>query len=235
MNKIKENVVFTICITILVGILIACLEIIHTFIPDRRHVYALKYCGIYAPVFDNYDKNAHIICDNGADMLGKTADITDSSLHRLPDGIIKAFYNDGGVILITTGDQLGYVGDRMNYLFTASDDYSIDGTFLHDPDYNVRIIYLNNDSPNTERTLYHEIGHYIDDKCDFVNSTDGWDIIYKEEKENYPYLSEYEKSAPDEYFAQAYSEYIRWPEELKLYCPKTYEMLKKYEKTVCGI
>ena len=80
----------------------------------------------------------------------------------------------------------------------------------------------------------HEYGHYLDsDKqtgnCEELSSNIELHKIFEEEKYNFKVdhsNPEYFMNNIQEYFAQAYSEYLTNPRRLKKHCPKTYEFIR---------
>ena len=108
-------------------------------------------------------------------------------------------------------------------------------------DYNQRLILLNchdyRTSNRIDDTLCHELGHMIDYNYKthkFISNSPQFKAIYNREKLgfNVDYLYDYVTRDPQEYFAQAFSEYIRNPWTLKSCSPKTYEFMKNYIDTL---
>lgn len=85
-------------------------------------------------------------------------------------------------------------------------------------------------------TLLHELGHCIDASENFnISNSSEFKQIYQEEVQNFMLTDEYNIDnlkifanigEPVEYFASAFSAYISYPDNLKLYCPKTYNFIQ---------
>lgn len=85
-----------------------------------------------------------------------------------------------------------------------------------------------------KNTLLHELGHYFDLNTGIVSFYNAFKEIYLEEKDNFrktrEFLVENNKveeniANQNEYFAEAMTCYILYPEDLLEYCPKTYEVI----------
>lgn len=85
-----------------------------------------------------------------------------------------------------------------------------------------------------KNTLLHELGHYFDLNTGIVSFYNSFKEIYLEEKDNFrktrEFLVENNKveaniANQNEYFAEAMTCYILYPEDLLEYCPKTYEVI----------
>lgn len=131
----------------------------------------------------------------------------------LPDHIEDFYMDEHGKILI--------VDDESNNLSWA-------GQYTPRNDE----IKIKKNSYDIKVVLYHEIGHMIDFKYkNFIvlSNTREFKEIYEEEKDNFKVdhsNPEYFRNNRQEYFAQAFSEYLINPERLKKNCPKTYEFIK---------
>ena len=96
--------------------------------------------------------------------------------------------------------------------------------------------YLSDDEFNyiiAKDTLLHEMGHFVDEESGYRKSdTQEFIDIFYNELDNFTKTSEYNIdnlgvytniSTPLEYFATSFSCFISYPEELKKYCPITYD------------
>ena len=108
-------------------------------------------------------------------------------------------------------------------------------------DYNNRLILINchgDYQANTiDDTVCHELGHMIDRDYKtnrHISDSLQFKAIYNREKLgfNVDRLYDYVTKNTHEYFAQAFSEYIRNPWRLKSCSPKTYEFMKSYIDTL---
>ena len=97
--------------------------------------------------------------------------------------------------------------------------------------YGPRIILIKNDMYFIDNTIYHEIGHVLDDKSHilYASGTEEFIDIYTEEKDNFVVDNNYDYFVSDEkeYFASAFAEYMLNPNRLKENTPKTYEFIRK--------
>jgi hypothetical protein len=108
-------------------------------------------------------------------------------------------------------------------------------------DYHNRLILIDCHGDYTANTIddtvCHELGHMIDRNYkthEYISDSPQFKAIYNREKLgfNVDRLYDYVTRDPQEYFAQAFSEYIRNPWILKSCSPKTYEFMKNYIDTL---
>ena len=88
-------------------------------------------------------------------------------------------------------------------------------------------------------TLIHELGHAFDYKSGRLSYKSDFKKIYKKEKNKFKNTSYYRYpmgkiqsniNNAQEYFASAFTVYVRSPKDLKKYCPKTYKYFEKIFK-----
>lgn len=120
------------------------------------------------------------------------------NMNKIPVDILSKLSEDGFVIGFT-------------------DTLDVEGRI----DYNNRIITIKN-----RKSLLHEIGHYVDFKCNRISDTDNFIKIYNQEKYN-TYENEYNISSNREYFAESFKNYILYENKVKHKTPKTYEYILK--------
>lgn len=87
-------------------------------------------------------------------------------------------------------------------------------------------------------TLIHELGHFFDLAYDFkLSKSLEFGEIYYAEVNSFINTTEFKVDnlgvgenirSANEYFATAYASYIKYPEELKELCPRTYEYIDNY-------
>ncbi len=84
-------------------------------------------------------------------------------------------------------------------------------------------------------TLIHELGHAYDYNMGWISNNKDFKNIYKKEKNKFKKTSYYKYpmgkiisniNNVEEYFASAFTVYVRAPKDLKKYCPKTYNYFK---------
>ena len=98
--------------------------------------------------------------------------------------------------------------------------------------YKASIILIKNETYEVVDTFYHECGHVLDDESCFgyASETKEFEGIYENERYMFVYVSpynhEYCTSTKQEYFAQAFAEYMTNPDKLKRYTPQTYEYIE---------
>lgn len=91
-------------------------------------------------------------------------------------------------------------------------------------------------------TLLHELGHYFDALCNSgLSGSYDFNQIYFSEVDNFLNTTQYNVdnqriytnvSNPIEYFACAYSCYISYPDDLRNWCPKTFEYIDNYMNSI---
>lgn len=82
----------------------------------------------------------------------------------------------------------------------------------------------------TRTTLLHELGHFLD--IDYLSKTENFINIFYSECENFKFTTVYKVdnlqinaniNTAEEYIASAFCGFVCYPEEMQLYCPRTYE------------
>ena len=85
-------------------------------------------------------------------------------------------------------------------------------------------------------TLIHELGHAFDYESGKLSDSSEFKKIYKKEKSKFTKTNYYKYPMGkmkdnignrQEYFASAFTVYVRSPKDLKKHCPKTYKYFKK--------
>ena len=90
------------------------------------------------------------------------------------------------------------------------------------------VIYIKNHEGKFRQTVVHEIGHAWDDCKSFPSRSVDFLAIYDEEKDSLKDTEnniEYCKSNPQEYFAEAFQQYVLKGEVLRESSPKTYAFI----------
>ena len=91
-------------------------------------------------------------------------------------------------------------------------------------------------------TVTHELGHIIDSEADFeLSSSSEFIDIFYDEVESFKKTDEYNIenlkinaniNTAVEYWATAFTCYVKYPDSLLKYCPKTYDYIKSYLLTI---
>ena len=143
------------------------------------------------------------------------------TIYELPAKIKRIFFNNNYKIRIEQDINFGESAGQCNY--------------------NKRLILIDCHGDYTaniiDDTVCHELGHMIDRDYKtnrHISDSLQFKAIYNREKLgfNVDRLYDYVTKNTHEYFAQAFSEYIRNPWRLKSCSPKTYEFMKNYIDTL---
>lgn len=148
-----------------------------------------------------------------------TAEMLDA-VNNLPQFVKDVIIcNDYKIIIV---GKNGYLENMFGYK-------SILG--LTDYDFNTIYVEAYKDIVVSTDTLYHELGHMLDEKLDFISFSEEFCNIYNAELGSVMRTSFYKNvnkgtyanvNCSDEYFATTFSMYMLYPSELKAYCPQTY-------------
>ncbi len=101
-------------------------------------------------------------------------------------------------------------------------DYEEGENVLGFYNYEENYIVLETNDDDIYATLRHELGHSIDKYSD----SEEWLNIFEEESVLLYADYDYPRSASEEYFAEAYSDYFSRREEMKELAPKTYKYIE---------
>lgn len=104
---------------------------------------------------------------------------------------------------------------KDGYIIGFTDVLEVNGKIS----YNNKIIYIKN-----RKSLLHEIGHYVDYKCDVISLSDNFIEVYRREKNNI--LDPAYNKSSKEYFAEMYKQYILYENRVKRLSPETYSYIK---------
>ena len=138
-------------------------------------------------------------------------------------GSIRGFTDvEGNAIYIEATDHEGYY-----------EKYSDSSKGLSKEEFNKRLAI---------DTTIHELGHVIDMNTDYLlSSSSEFENIFYEEAYSFRNTEEYQKenlkinaniNTPLEYWATAFACYVKYPEDLSIYCPQTYRYMNNYFKTI---
>lgn len=134
---------------------------------------------------------------------------------NVPLNVRKSFIKDGWKIVI--------VANNLNKRFGYTS--SILGLTV----YKDKTIYIDNRS-KAATSVEHEIGHYVNYKYDWIDTSNEFRNIYAEERKDFIKFTgsiAANTSTTIEYYAEAYQEYLWHPNKLKKYCPRTYEFINR--------
>ena len=175
-------------------------------------------------------------------QLSETYDIVNKSTNdNIPESLIHGIIRSPEKAQIKVVDSMEFLPDKVLDLYESSDckiiikddkksNMGYDGRFY--PFLNN--IYVKKNSALLDLTLYHEIGHmydfrYYTFKC--LSESDEFMDIFESERMNFKTFHsdlDYLRASPEEYFAQAFADFVKHPRRVKRYCPRTYDYINKY-------
>ena len=117
--------------------------------------------------------------------------------------VISAFEEDDWEIILTTAD--------LDDLLFQGQTEGVEGCTY----FNQKTIYVH--AGQYSYCVVHEIGHYIDYKCNYTSKTSEFETIYKSESAN---LTEYGQTSATEFFAEVYEYLLLQPTTLTSSCPQ---------------
>lgn len=175
-------------------------------------------------------------------QLSETYNIVNKSTNNnIPESLTHGIIRSPEKAQIKVVDSMEFLPDKVLDLYESSNcKITIIDDKKSNMDYDGRYypflnnIYVKKNSSLLESTVYHEIGHmydfkYYTFKC--LSETDEFIDIFESEKMNFKTSHseiEYFRASHEEYFAQAFAEFIKHPRRLKRYCPRTYDYINKY-------
>lgn len=146
-----------------------------------------------------------------------------STYELTPDYIRYTFENEGWDLECVDGMEINKAYADGEY---TDKGYEIAGVTVYD----IKTIYLSDNSRYAETALNHEIGHYLDYSYYTYygiqpSVTDEFVEIYNEEAAISYMFESYELSDTREYFAQSYREFLHNNDALSKFYPKTYNYI----------
>lgn len=110
---------------------------------------------------------------------------------------------------------------------------NVSGSIAGVTSYSKKTIYVSHrDSPVKRQVIIHEVGHAWDYYKGLLSESKEFKAIFKEEKYKFNDLDAigdgHHISNSTEYFAEAFSNYIKAPNSLKKSAPKTYNFIKNH-------
>ena len=152
------------------------------------------------------------------------------------DGAEEAYIECGGY---SSGSIMGFTEEKEDSTTIYVEGVKYDGYYEKYPNSSNGLTEDEFYLTIAKDTLLQEIGRYLNFK---YNLSDNPEIqtIYNEESEGFTQTSEFKidnlgiyanMNSVDNYVAIAISCFIKYPEELKTYCPKTYKMIEEWIKT----
>ncbi len=140
-----------------------------------------------------------------------------------PDYIRYEFENEGWDLECVDGKEINKVYGYGEY---TDKGYEIAGVTVYD----IKTIYLSDNTRYAETSLNHEIGHYLDYSYYTYygiqpSMTEEFNEIFKEEAAISYMFESYELSDVREYFAQSYREFLHNNDALSRFYPKTYNYM----------
>lgn len=134
--------------------------------------------------------------------------------YLIPENIREEFEDEGWTIEITEDN----LSERYNI------EYSILGITLPDE----KLIVLRSGQDNISKSLLHEIGHYIDYSNEFPSKSKDFDNIYNLESSYIKERFSKVKFNKQEYFAEAFRQFILGSSESKIALQNTFKYIKIY-------
>jgi hypothetical protein len=175
-------------------------------------------------------------------QLSETYDIVNKSTNdNIPESFIHGIIRSPEKAQIKVVDSMEFLPDKVLDLYESSNcKIIIIDDKKNNMDYDGRYypflnnIYVKKNSALLDLTLYHEIGHmydfkYYTFKC--LSESDEFMDIFESERMNFKTFHsdlDYFRASHEEYFAQAFAEFVKHPRRLKRYCPRTYDYINKY-------
>ena len=147
-------------------------------------------------------------------------DIIDNSYNELikyyemvPEKIREQYQNEGFIVKMT-----GY--PIVDEAYAPYGGYKGEGIVDACFDYVLKKLLVNDENPVN---VIHEMGHYVNDKLNIMGRQKNKDLFNTEAAR----ISRYAVSKPNEYFAECFDLYIRYPEALKIISPASYVMINE--------
>lgn len=139
----------------------------------------------------------------------------------VPERIRHSFQDEGWKIILTDKNISDhyYTGEVEGWL-SGLTDYSKKRIYIHSRFYDIR------------NALLHEMGHYYDYMLGGASYTDEFKEIYEEENNQLkPYWEpdSHIRSNAQEYFAEAFADYILDKEQVKENVKSTYKFIRTYQ------
>jgi hypothetical protein len=138
---------------------------------------------------------------------------------KVPYTIRLSFSRDGSKIYITD--------EHLGLKFHNNNDSSILGVTSFDTTKLNCEIFISSSDVSTE-AIIHEAGHYFDGKLNNISLSDDFEDIWTQEYLNLIVFDSNDianMNTSSEYFAEAFLQYCKNANLLKLYCPQTYRFL----------
>lgn len=161
----------------------------------------------------------------------------DNILDNLPFGVLNIL--EPYTIVITPKNIVS-----VNRLLNPSEMFSNYDMFKAVVNYEKNVICLDANNLSYRDSIYHEIGHAVDNSLGFISESSEFQSIYEREVANFrSNISEYRYTRdkhgvpvreadwftvvenPTEYFAESFNAYFLQRDILKESCPETYEYL----------
>lgn len=131
--------------------------------------------------------------------------------NKIPSHIRSMFFEKGWTLTLTT-----------NKLYTGEDTIGLCSYSTR----NLTVLVTNN--KYIRNALIHEVGHFYDYSLGRPSNKALFKEIFNEEKGYRPFVNgtSHSYSTQSEYFAEAFEDYIRYPNSLKSRAPRTYEYIR---------
>lgn len=141
------------------------------------------------------------------------------AMYRLLPDYITSWYESKGYDIHVTNVDLQEAYDR---------DAAIAGITVH----REKAVYLSNKSATIKYSIYHEIGHVLDQYFGGISDTEEFVDIFQEEVSTVHavglFVDDYQKKSPQEFFAVIVNNYFLTGDYYEWTAPRAYEYLKRY-------
>ena len=179
---------------------------------------------LFYHIFPHKCVEVNISCDEGAEYLEETVE---RELNQYsPKWVLSKYNEDNGNIFIYNGLAEEYLAkpEAMNDIGSSS--YTI--AFFNSK---TRQIVLSSDESLIKVSIMHEMGHYFDRINGFKSKEKRFEEIREKEYESFALLSDNPHySTNEEYFAECFNLYCKYPSLLDAFCPDTYKFIDRLVK-----
>lgn len=178
---------------------------------DEPYQYVKKW--VFGQIFERNLSYIPNYIEVGVDVIDEQIEMTKNAFQDLPQGLQQKFINEKWKIRIS------------NEKLIKNSTYGLCSSFD-------RKIFIRSSSPDLQKTIWHEFGHYLDLKEFLVSHRKPFKTIYNNEKMFLRSLYEsndefeYGTSNSEEYFAEIFALYMNNQETLKNHVFKSFEFMQ---------
>lgn len=163
----------------------------------------------------------------------RAADTLEEALNNADNVLLNNFYKDGGYVVLSSVDKVQKERDKQFEDSVFEDTIYNDNVtvgyisyaFYDDGSYKDLHIVVTDGLDTIEKTLNHELGHYLDSKLLNVSLVDTeFDKLCTVHKSCLNYDDYFDQK--EELFAELYADYRLNPQNLKAKCPSAYNYMR---------